>query len=122
VSGGRSSSQRMSYLGSLLANPPTKQLRPLVVARYVHYPEAYVRVEDLTVEVDVVHRHALAPVLTWQDLVGDLLCESHGNLALPIALSAHHEPLAAIEFVKGGAHCGDPALVTQVEFHAYGVT
>jgi hypothetical protein len=122
VSGGRSSSQRMSYLGSLLANPPTKQLRPLVVARYVHYPEAYVRVEDLTVEVDVVHRHVLAAVLTWQDLVGDLLCESHGNLFLPIALSAHHEPLAAIEFVKGGAHCGDPALVTQVEFHAYGVT
>ena len=73
MSGGRSSSQRMSYLGSLLANPPTKQLRPLVVARYVLYPEAYVRVDGLTVEVDVVHRHALAPVLTWQDLVGDLL-------------------------------------------------
>src|SRR5215213_7467350 len=93
-----------------------------MVARYVLYLEAYVRVEGLTVEVDIVHRHALASVLTWQDLVGDLLCESHGNLTLPIALSAHHEPLAAIEFVKGGAHCGDPALIAQVEFHAYGVT
>jgi hypothetical protein len=59
--------------GLLLANPPTKELRPLVVARYVDYPEAYVRVDGLTVEVDVVHRHPLASVLTWQDLVGDLL-------------------------------------------------
>src|SRR5215208_3789364 len=58
---------------SLLANPPTKQLRPLVIARYVHYSEAYVRVEGLTVEVDVVDRHALASVLTWRHLVGDLL-------------------------------------------------
>src|SRR5215212_1156185 len=39
-----------------------------------------------------------------------------------ISLPAHHEPLAAIEFVKGGADCGDPALIAQVEFHAYGVT
>src|SRR5215217_1698661 len=117
----RPSSQSISCWGSLLANPPTQQLRPLVVARYVLYPEAYVRVEGLTVEVDVVHRHALAPVLTWRDLVGNLLCENHGNLSLPFALSAHHEPLATIEFVKGGAHCGDPALITQVEFHAYSV-
>src|SRR5215218_7602959 len=93
-----------------------------MVAQYVHYSEAYIRVEGLTVEVDVVHRHALASILTWRHLVGDLLCESHRNLTLPIALSAHHEPLAAIEFVKGGAHRGDPALIAQVEFHAYGVT
>src|SRR5829696_3763643 len=39
-----------------------------------------------------------------------------------IALPAHHEPLARIEFVKGGAHRGDPALIAQVEFHAYSVT
>ena len=44
-----------------------------MVAWYVLYLEAYVRVEGLTVEVDVVARHALASVLTWQDLVGDLL-------------------------------------------------
>src|SRR5215204_3483836 len=93
-----------------------------MVAQYVHYSEAYIRVEGLTVEVDVVDRHALASILTWRHLVGDLLCESHRNLTLPIALSAHHEPLAAIEFVKGGAHRGDPALIAQVEFHAYGVT
>src|SRR5215211_3930343 len=65
--------EHVSCWGSLLANPPTKQLRPLVIARYVHYSEAYVRVEGLTVEVDVVHRHALASVLTWRGLVGDLL-------------------------------------------------
>src|SRR5215208_3894220 len=114
--------EHVSCWGSLLANPPTKQLRPLVIARYVHYSEAYVRVEGLTVEVDVVHRHALASVLTWRDLVGNLLCENHGNLSLPFTLPAHHEPLATIEFVKGGAHCGNPALIAEVEFHAYSVT
>src|SRR5215217_3101191 len=79
-------SQSISCWGSLLANPPTKQLRALVVARYVLYPEAYVRVEALTVEVDVVDRHALASLLTWQDIVGNLLWESHGNFFIPSAL------------------------------------
>src|SRR5215211_5845557 len=49
-------------------------------------------------------------------------CERTMVSSLPFALPAHHEPLAAIEFVKGGAHCGDPALVAQVQFHAYSVT
>jgi hypothetical protein len=39
-----------------------------VIARYVHYSEAYVRVEGLTVEVDIVDRHTLAAVLTWRHL------------------------------------------------------
>jgi hypothetical protein len=38
----------ISCWGSLLANPPTHQLRTLVVARYVLYPEAYVWGEGLT--------------------------------------------------------------------------
>src|SRR5215207_6942943 len=45
-------------------------------------------------------------------------CERTMVSSLPFALPAHHEPLAFIEFVKGGAHCGDPALIAQVEFHA----
>src|SRR5918995_2009135 len=70
----RASSQSISSCwGSLLANPPTKQLRSLVITRYVHYSEANVRVEGLTVEVDIVDRHALAAVLTWRHLVGNLL-------------------------------------------------
>src|SRR5829696_6892671 len=49
-------------------------------------------------------------------------CERATVTSLPFALPAHHEPLAATEFVKGGAHCGDPALIAQVEFQAYDVT
>ncbi len=67
------SSQHLLLGFSLLANPPTQQLWPLMVARYVLYPEAYVWGEGLTVEVGVVNRHDLASILTWQDLVGDLL-------------------------------------------------
>src|SRR5918999_2507650 len=38
-------------------------------------------------------------------------CERTMVTSLPFALPAHHGPLAAIVFVKGGAHCGDPALI-----------
>src|SRR5918997_1591303 len=97
----------MSCWGSLLANPPTKQRRPLVIARYVHYSEAYVRVEGFTVEVDVVHRHALASVSPGGiSLVTS--CERTMVTSLPFALPAHHEPLVAIEFVKGGGSLWRP--------------
>jgi hypothetical protein len=58
-----------------------------MITRYVHYSEAYVRVEGLTVEVDVIDRHALAAVLTWRDLVGESPREN-----VSIALPSEHPP------------------------------
>src|SRR5215212_2051035 len=49
-------------------------------------------------------------------------CERTMVNSLPFALPAQHELRASTEFVKGGAHCGDPALSAQVEFQAYDVT
>ena len=71
---------RLSASVSLLGNLPAYELRPVVVARDVLDPEAYVGSESLVIVVGVVHCHVLAPVLSREGLVGNLLRESYRNL------------------------------------------
>jgi hypothetical protein len=106
----------------LLGNPPAYELRPLMIARDVLDPEAYVGSDSLVIVVGVVHCHVLAPVLPREGLVGNLLREYHRNLGSSFSLPAHRKPMAGLSFVKSGTDCKYSAFIPKIKFDTYGLS
>ena len=111
---------RFSASVGLLGNPPAYELWPLVVARDFLDPEAYVGSESLVIVVGVVHCHVLAPVLTREGLVGNLLREYHRNLGSSFSLPAHRKPMSGLRLVKSGTDCKYSAFIPNIKFDTYG--